>query len=133
MKLSPWIKILIALFCFAIAIIGFMIKLPSSFRHYDKELHALFYFLAAAFLNILFAKRNVLIHIVIFVFLYLFGMAIECSQEYSNKVFHNRIHGRYDVEDVAANLKGLIIFSLIWLVYAVIYSIYKKARPDKVN
>lgn len=133
MKLSPWIKILIALFCFAIAIIGFMIKLPSSFRHYDKELHALFYFLAAAFLNILFAKRNVLIHIVIFVFLYLFGMAIELSQEYSNKVFHNRIHGRYDVEDVAANLKGLIIFSLIWLVYAVIYSIYKKSRTDKEN
>ncbi|MBL0136260.1 MAG: hypothetical protein IPP79_20930 [Chitinophagaceae bacterium] len=133
MKLSPWIKILIALFCFAIAIIGFMIKLPSSFRHYDKELHALFYFLAAAFLNILFAKRNVLIHIVIFVFLYLFGMAIEWSQEYSNKVFHNRIHGRYDVEDVAANLKGLIIFSLIWLVYAVIFSIYKKSRPDKEN
>lgn len=133
MKLSPWIKILIALFCFAIAIIGFMIKLPSSFRHYDKELHALFYFLAAAFLNILFAKRNVLIHIVIFVFLYLFGMAIEWSQEYSNKVFHNRIHGRYDVEDVAANLKGLIIFSLIWLVYAVIYSIYKKSRTDKEN
>lgn len=133
MKLSPLIKILIALFCFAIAIIGFMIKLPSSFRHYDKELHALFYFLAAAFLNILFAKRNVLIHIVIFVFLYLFGMAIELSQEYSNKVFHNRIHGRYDVEDVAANLKGLIIFSLIWLVYAVIYSIYKKSRTDKEN
>ena len=133
MKLSPFIKILIALFCFAIAIIGFMIKLPSSFRHYDKELHALFYFLAAAFLNILFAKRNVLIHIVIFVFLYLFGMAIELSQEYSNKVFHNRIHGRYDVEDVAANLKGLIIFSLIWLVYAVIYSIYKKSRTDKEN
>jgi hypothetical protein len=133
MKLSPSIKILLVVFCFAIAIIGFMIKLPSSFRHHDKELHALFYFMAAAFLNILFAKRNILIHSAIFAFLYLFGMAIEYSQEYSNKVFHNRIHGRYDIEDVNANLKGLIIFSILWIAYLLIFSIYKKVKPENAN
>ena len=68
-KLSTWHKLFIAVFCFGIAIVGFMLKLPSVFRHMDKELHALFYFLAAAFLNILFAKRNLIVHLIIFGFL----------------------------------------------------------------
>lgn len=117
MKLNNWTKIIISIFCFAIAIIGFLIKLPSGFRHYDKELHSLFYFLAAAFLNILFAKKNIFYHILIFIFLYLFGTGIEYAQEYSNKVFHNRIHGRFDIEDVQANLKGLLLFSACWVIY----------------
>ncbi len=131
MKLSSWTKVLIVLFCFSVAIIGFMVKLPSSFRHHDKELHSLFYFLAAGFLNVLFAKRNILIHITIFISLYLFGMAIEYSQEYSNKVFNNRIHGRYDVEDVQANLKGLIIFSIVWAVFSAVTYLYKKLKKSE--
>ena len=96
------------------------------FRGMDKEMHAAFYFLAAAFLNILFAKRNLIIHAIIFVFLYLFGYAIELAQEYSNKFFRKRIHGRFDPEDVASNLQGLLYFSAIWIVFAVISFLLKK-------
>jgi hypothetical protein len=99
------------------SIIGFMVKLPSVFRHYDKELHSLFYFLAAAFLNVLFAKKRFTRHILIFAFLYLLGMSIEYAQEYSNQFFRKRIHGRYDKEDILSNLKGLIAFSVLWIVY----------------
>jgi hypothetical protein len=108
--------------CFAIAVTGFMIKLPSAFRHFDKELHAAFYFLAAAFLNSLFARR----HLIIFAFLYLFGMSIELLQEYSNKFFHKRIHGRYDPEDIQYNLKGLVAFSVLWLLIKLVKFVFKK-------
>ncbi len=94
-----------------------MVKLPSVFRHYDKELHSLFYFSAAAFLNVLFAKKRFTRHILIFAFLYLLGMSIEYAQEYSNQFFRKRIHGRYDKEDILSNLKGLIAFSVLWIVY----------------
>lgn len=103
-----------------------MIKLPSVFRHFDKELHSLFYFLAAAFLNILFTNKKITIHLLIFGILYLFGMAIEYAQEYSNKFFHKRIHGRYDIEDIQSNLKGLIAFSLLWIIYVMLCYAYKK-------
>lgn len=126
MKLSTWQKLFIAVFCFGIAIVGFMLKLPAMFRGMDKEMHAAFYFLAAAFLNILFAKRNLIIHAFIFGFLYMFGYAIELAQEYSNKFFHKRIHGRFDPEDVASNLQGLIYFSAIWIVYAAVSFLLKK-------
>mgnify|MGYP003667583676 CR=1 len=36
----------------ALSIIGFMVRLPSVFSHYDKELHFLFYFLAAGILTL---------------------------------------------------------------------------------
>jgi hypothetical protein len=130
-NLSIWQKIFIAVFCFGIAIVGFMLKLPSMFRGMDKEMHAAFYFVAAAFLNILFAKRNLIIHAVIFGFLYLFGYAIEMAQEYSNKFFHKRIHGRFDPEDVAWNLQGLIYFSAIWIIYAAISFLFKKPVVSK--
>jgi hypothetical protein len=121
-NLTIWQKFFIASFCFAIAIAGFMIKLPSVFRHHDKLLHSAFYFLAAAFLNILFARR----HLVIFVFLYLFGICIEYSQEYSNKLFKTKIHGRYDPEDVQSNLKGLVAFSVLWCLFQLVQFILKK-------
>jgi hypothetical protein len=121
-NLTIWQKLFIASFCFAIAVVGFMLKLPSAFRRYDKELHTAFYFLAAAFLNLLFARR----HIIIFIFLYLFGMLIELSQDYSNKIFKAKIHGRYDPADVQANLKGLIAFSIVWILYQVIRVVIKK-------
>lgn len=133
MKLNNWTKILLVVFFISVSGIGFMVKLPSNFRYIDKELHSLFYFLAAAFLNILFANRNFIRHIVIFVSLYLFGIAIEYSQEYSNKFFRRRIHGRYDIEDVQANLKGLVIFSIVWIILVVILFAYNKLKFTKVD
>ena len=130
--LSNRVKILLVAACFAASIYGFMIKLPSAFRHYDKELHSLFYFLAAAGLNILFAKRKIIIHLLIFGMLYFLGVAIEYAQEYSNKFFHKRIHGRYDVEDIQSNVKGLLAFSILWVLYTGLGFVYKKAVVKKV-
>lgn len=120
-KLTLHQKLILVFFSFSIAIIGFMIKLPSVFRHYDKELHSMFYFCAALFLNILFNKR----HLIIFIFLFLFGVAIEFLQEYSNHFLKKRIHGRFDREDVYYNLIGLILFSIIWLF---VNKIFKKKQ-----
>ncbi len=106
------------------SIIGFMVKLPTSFRHYDKELHALFYFLAAGFLNILFQCKNISKHLLIFLVLLGFGFGIEYAQD---KFFNSRIHGRFDKEDIEANLKGLICFSIIWLTYYCI-NLFRKIK-----
>lgn len=125
-RLTTTHRLIITFVCFTAALIGFMVKLPATFRHIDKELHAVFYFLAAAFLNMLFAKRNLLYHTIIFIILYLFGMAIEYGQAYSNRFFTQRIHGRFDPEDLEWNLKGLVAFSVVWLVYAAVATIYKK-------
>ena len=118
-------KILLAFICFAFAVIGFMIKLPSGFRHIDKELHATFYFLAAALLNVLFVGTKFLRHAIVFILLYLFGTAIEYSQQYSNKFFRSRIHGRFDPEDIQWNLKGLISFSVFWVFCTIVILVYK--------
>lgn len=123
-KLTLYQKFILTFFCFSIAIVGFMIKLPSVFRHYDKELHSIFYFGAALFLNVLFNKR----HLIIFIFLFLFGVGIEFSQEFSNRFFQKRIHGRFDIDDVYSNLKGLILFSIIWFFVRFIYFIFKKNK-----
>jgi len=117
-RITFWQKILLALVAFAVAIIGFMVRLPSAFSHADKEMHTLFYFLSATFLNILFAKRNLLVHAFIFGFLYAFGVGIEYAQQYSNTYLHKKIHGNFDPEDIHANLQGLIAFSALWLFYA---------------
>lgn len=101
-----------------LTVIGFMIKLPRIFRGIDKEMHALFYFTAAAFLNILFTKKKTLI----FVSLVVFGVFIEYAQQYSNKILGRTIHGRFDPEDVLANLMGLIVFYILLF----IFSLFKK-------
>lgn len=128
-------RIVVVVACFTVAVIGFMIKLPSGFRHIDKELHAAFYFLAAAFLNVLFAKKKLWRHVIIFVSLYVFGIAIEYAQAYSNKFFRKRIHGRFDPEDAQSNLTGLIAFSALWLLCMVIILLYNKAivKNNKYN
>lgn len=131
--LSVWQRVLFAFVCFAVAIVGFMIKLPSGFRHIDKELHASFYFLAAALLNVLFAGTKLVRHVMIFAALYLFGMMIEYAQSYSNRFFRNRIHGRFDPEDIQWNLKGLIAFSLIWILCVFILFVYRKATMKKTS
>jgi uncharacterized membrane protein len=119
-RITFWQKILLAIAAFIAAILGFMVRLPSFFSHSDKFMHSLFYFLAAAFLNILFAKRNLLIHAFIFGFLYAFGVVIEYAQQYSNTYLHKKIHGNADPEDMYANLQGLVAFSALWLCYVVV-------------
>jgi hypothetical protein len=123
---KSWIKILLVIGWLIASIVGFMVKLPSAFRHHDKELHAAFYFLAAGFLNVLFTNGKLVRHIIIFVVLYLFSVSIEFAQEYSNKFFRIRIHGRFDPEDVKYNLTGLIAFSALWVVYRLVVTVYKK-------
>jgi len=114
------------------AIVGFMVKLPSGFKHFDKELHSIFYFFAAAFLNLLFTNKKIAVHLLIFISLYLFGISIEYAQAYSNNFFHARIHGRYDPGDVQSNLKGLIAFSICWIIYVVLLFVYNKATFKEV-
>jgi hypothetical protein len=58
-------------------------------------------------------------------------MTIEFAQAYSNKFFRKRIHGRFDPEDVQWNLKGLIAFSMVWILCVVVLSIYNKLREPR--
>jgi hypothetical protein len=120
-------KITICIFCFGIALIGFMIKLPSIFRHHDKEMHLIFYFFSAAFLNVLFQKR----HFIIFLFLLFFGIFIELFQQFSNRFYTHRTHGKFDIDDVASNITGLILFSILWIGFKTILFQYSKIfKPE---
>ena len=130
MKLNYQTKALLTAASLILAIIGFLIKLPFIFRYHDKEMHFLFYFLAAAFLNIFFAKRIIFRHVVILIFLILFGIAIEFAQEYSNKFLHKRIHGRFDIEDIQSNFKGLIVFSILWITYNIMVFVRKRRNTS---
>lgn len=132
-KINNWAKVVLVAGWLAVSVIGFMVKLPSRFHHQDKELHAAFYFLAAAFLNILFTDGKLLRHLLIFALLYCFSVGIEYAQDYSNHYFRNHIHGRYDPEDVKANLKGLIGYSVVWVLYRLIVSVTsrKSMSPEK--
>jgi hypothetical protein len=125
-KLNNWVKALLVFICLILSVVGFMVKLPAAFRHYDKELHAAFYFFAAGFLNVLFTNGKPAIHILIFVVLYVFSFSIEHAQEYSNKLFHSRIHGRFDPEDLKYNLRGLIAYSVLWIIYRLVLTAYNK-------
>jgi hypothetical protein len=94
-----------------ISTLGFMLKLPRIFHGIDKEMHTLFYFFAAFVLTALYPKK----HVFIALFLAFFGVCIEVAQHLSNRLFVKRIHGRFDSEDVIANCKGILFFSLIYL------------------
>ena len=87
-----------------------MVKLPRVFHHYDKVLHALFYFAAAFVLNFIYPKRWYLITAGLF----FFGIMIEVLQELSNKIVGKTIHGRFDIQDVKYNTIGLIIGTLCY-------------------
>lgn len=119
LQLTIRTKILLICTCFTLSVLGFMVKLPTSFRYFDKELHSLFYFMAASFLNILLTNRKIVGHSLIFGSLFLFGVSIEYAQGYSNKILHKRIHGRFDPQDIQSNLIGLIAFSILWIIYVV--------------
>ncbi|MDB5200700.1 MAG: PhzF family phenazine biosynthesis protein [Ferruginibacter sp.] len=130
MKISTGMKICLVFVCLGLSVIGFMLKLPARFSQIDKELHTAFYFVAAAFLNLLFAKRNLFKHAIIFALLLLFSVAIEYAQEYSNHFFHRRIHGRYDIEDIYANGTGLMLFSIVWMVIAGLSYAFKRGKSS---
>jgi hypothetical protein len=132
LPLSKRVKIFLVIAFAGASALGFMVKLPSAFRHIDKELHAVFYFFAAAFLNLLFTNKKITRHLFIFGILYLFGVSVEYAQEYSNKFFHVKIHGHYDKADVQANLKGLIAYSILWMIYVVFYWLTKKQDAKKI-
>lgn len=128
LRLAKLTKILLICTCIALSILGFMVKLPTSFRHFDKELHSLFYFTASAFLNILLTNRKIVGHALIFGSLFLFGVFIEYAQGYSNKIFHKRIHGRFDPQDIQSNVKGLVAFSILWILFVAFVSVYNNRK-----
>ena len=63
LKISTAQKVIITILVLACSVVGFMIKLPAMFRHHDLEMHAAFYFTAAAFFTLLFAGKNFWIHL----------------------------------------------------------------------
>lgn len=132
MQLTKRTKFFLICICLALSIFGFMIKLPLIFRHFDKELHFAFYFISSAFLNVIFINKKFLRHILIFSSLFLFGISIEVAQGYSNKFFHKRIHGRFDPQDIQSNLKGLIAFSILWILFVAFVAVYKKWTIKKL-
>ena len=114
-------KVVLISFLTIFSIIGFMVKLPKLFHHFDKELHLLFYLGATTLVTILYPKRWMISSIC----LALFGTILEFAQEFSNKIsiriIGKAIHGRFDIEDVKYNLIGvfcgLILFQLIQLTF----------------
>ena len=97
-----------------LSFIGFMVKLPSVFRHHDRELHFLFYLLIAIFLFQNFGKSKMSNYVIIFILLLIFGIGIELMQELSNHILNKKIHGNFDPVDVFFNLLGLIVATLFW-------------------
>jgi hypothetical protein len=59
MRIRLWQKIVVTIAAFAVAIICFMVRLPSSFSHVDKELHTLFIFLQQPFSIFYLQKESV--------------------------------------------------------------------------
>ena len=119
-------KLYLALTLLAFSVVGFMIKLPRFFHHYDKELHALFYFCATCFLLLLYSKRWFIIPTSLFVF----GVLIELAQDFSNKIsiriIGQRIHGRFDPEDIFFNLLGIFIGLVAFSLLSVLFRAFNK-------
>ena len=119
-------KLYLALTLFAFSVVGFMIKLPRFFHHFDKELHALFYFCATCFLLLLYSKRWFIIPTALLVF----GVLIEFAQDFSNKIsvriIGKRIHGRFDPEDIFFNLLGVLIGLVAFNLLKALFRVYKK-------
>lgn len=80
LNLTPSIRITLVTIAFSLAILGFMVKLPSVFHRYDKILHAAFYFSASAFVHIVFSVKKMWVHVLIAMILLLFGICIEHTQ-----------------------------------------------------
>jgi len=126
-------KIWILTLFLGVSCFGLMVKLPPLFRGIDKEMHFLFFFFSAAFLNILFGNGKFVTHLIIFMLLLGFGYCIEHAQEFSNRFFVKRIHGKFDPEDMKYNMMGLSLFSALWIFNALIHQVFrstfKKSSP----
>ncbi len=129
LKITTSQKVIITILVLACSVVGFMLKLPRIFRNHDLEMHAAFYFIAAAFFTLLLAGKNFWIHLFILAVLAAFGVGIEYAQEYSNSLLRHRIHGRFDPEDVKYNIMGLLVFSAIWITYLLGAWLVRAARP----
>jgi len=110
-------KYLLLFFFTFLSIVGFMIKLPSVFSEFNRELHALFYLCATLVLTLMFPNRWTLIGIGLLIF----GILIEFAQEFSNKIsirlIGRKIHGNFDIEDVKFNTIGIFFGLFIFLGY----------------
>lgn len=126
LKFNNQTRALLVFIWLLLSVVGFMIKLPSGFRHSDKQLHAAYYFFAAFFLNVLYTNGKFTTHFLIVVILFVFSMSIEFAQEFSNKFFRAPIHGRFDPEDVKYNLIGLIAYSVLWVSYRLALIVYNR-------
>jgi hypothetical protein len=128
------IKLILTLL--TLSFFGFIIKLPAVFRHHDRELHFLFYLLTAIFFYMIFGKKRMSNHIIIFLFLLLFSIGIEVIQELSNHLSPKKIHGNFDPLDVFYNLLGLIVASIFWGVSSTVQKIINnlnKIENDNKN
>jgi hypothetical protein len=108
-----YIKIISILFVL-VSFVGFMVKLPKVFEHYDKALHFLFYFYAS-FIGCYFYANNKINFIVVLSCLIFFGFFIEYLQGYSNRFFKKSIHGNFDIQDIKYNILGISLYSSIWI------------------
>ena len=100
-------KLILLSFLTIFSVIGFMVKLPKVFHHFDKELHLLFYFGATTLVTILFTKRWLFSFLAISIFEILREFAQEFSNKISIRIIGLTIHGRFDIEDVKYNLIGI--------------------------
>ena len=116
-----------------LSFIGFIIKLPSVFRHHDSELHFLFYLLTAIFFYFIFGKNRISNHVVIFFLLLIFGIGIEVMQELSNHLLPKKIHGKLDPKDVFYNLLGLIAATLFWGVSLLVKKMINTIENENKN
>jgi hypothetical protein len=114
-------KIILIIILAVISIVGFMVKLPKIFHHFDKELHMMFYFSATMIIAFFFPKRLMISSMG----LALFGIIIEFAQEFSNKIsiriIGKAIHGRFDIEDVKYNMIGVFCGLIIFLIFQLIF------------
>lgn len=108
-----------------------MLKLPSVFRHHDRELHFLFYLLTAIFFNLIFGKEKLTYLVTIFFSLMIFGIGIEVLQELSNHISSKKIHGNFDPVDVFYNILGLIVATLFWGVSLMVKKILTKLNDSE--
>jgi ABC-type iron transport system FetAB permease component len=116
-----------------LSFIGFIIKLPSVFRHHDSELHFLFYLLTAIFFYFIFGKNRMSNHIVIFFLLLIFGIGIEVMQELSNHLLPKKIHGKFDPKDVFYNLLGLVAATVFWGVSLLVKKMINTIENENKN
>ncbi|MEO5943374.1 MAG: hypothetical protein ABIP30_10660 [Ferruginibacter sp.] len=112
-KNNTIIKLVVIIFLLICSIIGFLIKIPRPLQGHDKFLHFTFFIGACLFLNLLIKNRLIIITILLFIF----GYAMEYGQQLTNKYFHVKWHGRFDMEDVKMNgygvLAGFVIVLLV--------------------